>query len=113
MIVALKTLFSLVVAIHGLIHWMGFAKAFNFAEMSQLTQPISRFQGLIWLLAAVLFLLTIPVFLLRQNWWWLIALPAIAISQFIIICSWQDAKFGTIANVIVLVVIVLSWSVKF
>lgn len=34
-----------VLALHGLIHAMGFAKAFGYAELPQLQQPISRATG--------------------------------------------------------------------
>jgi hypothetical protein len=37
--------------LHGLIHLMGFAKAFGYAELPQLTQPIPREWGLVWLLS--------------------------------------------------------------
>ena len=89
---------------------MGVAKAFKLADMSQLTQPISRLQGIFWLAATILFLIMIPVFLLQKNWWWIIAIIAVVISQIVIIFSWQDAKFGTIANVIILIVAVLGYA---
>jgi len=90
---------------------MGFAKAFDFAELEQLKQPISKVQGLMWLAATVFFLTTIVIYLLRKEWWWMIALVAVVISQIVISFSWQDAKFGTIANLIILVVIV-KWLVR-
>lgn len=105
----LKIIFSFVVTIHGLIHLMGFAKAFNFAEMSQLTQPISKNQGVLWLITTLLFLTMIPMFLLRKDWWWLIGIVAIFASQFLIFTTWQDAKFGTIANVIILVAVTIGY----
>ena len=105
----IKILFSFLVAIHGLIHLMGFAKAFGFAEMSQLTQPISKLQGMAWLVAALLFSASIPAYLLRKDWWWMIAFVAIVISQLVIFLSWKDAKFGTLANVIILIVIILGY----
>src|SRR5229473_2026019 len=40
--------------VHGLIHLMGFAKAFGYADLPQLTQPISRAWGVVWLVAACL-----------------------------------------------------------
>ena len=46
--------------LHGLIHLMGFAKAFGYAELPQLMQPISREWGVVWLLAAGIALTTIP-----------------------------------------------------
>lgn len=109
MLTILKILFVLLLAIHGLIHLMGFAKAFEFAKMEQLTQPISRFYGVIWLFATTLFFAAIPIYLLKKDWWWIIGLAAVIVSQFVIFTSWQDAKFGTIANVIVLVVLIIGF----
>jgi hypothetical protein len=37
------------------------------------------------------------------------ALAAIVISQTVIITSWPDAKFGTIANLVLFVIVVLNW----
>jgi hypothetical protein len=106
----LRITFTIIVTIHGLIHLMGFAKAFKFAEMSQLTQPISRFQGVFWLVATILFLLLVPLFLLQKDGWWVLAIAAVILSQLLIIFSWRDAKFGTIANLIVLVVTILGYA---
>ena len=41
-------------AVHGLIHLMGFAKAFGYAELPQLTKPISSEMGVAWLAAGLL-----------------------------------------------------------
>jgi len=40
---------------------------------------------------------------LKADWWWIFAFIAIVSSQILIISSWQDARFGTIANVIILI----------
>jgi hypothetical protein len=100
----LHYLFTFILLVHGLIHLMGFAKAFHLAEFNQLTQPISRAAGVFWLLAAVLFLLATVLFLQANNRWWLVILPAIVLSQVLIVMAWGDAKFGTIANLIILLV---------
>jgi hypothetical protein len=105
----IKTTFSVFVVLHGLIHLMGFAKAFKFAEMNQLTQPISKFQGMIWFITTLLFITIIPTFLFKKDWWWMIALAAIVCSQVLIFLSWQDAKFGTIPNVIILIFSVIGY----
>lgn len=97
----LEFIFLSLVGIHGLIHLLGFAKAFELAEIKQLTQPISRSQGTLWLLAAVLFFAVIPVYLLGPEWWWAVALAAVIVSQALIFFDWQDARFGTVANAIV------------
>jgi hypothetical protein len=103
-----KSLFFLIVLIHGLIHLMGFAKAFNYAEISQLTQPISKPIGAGWGLAALLFIITAILFLMKKDGWWIWAIPALLLSQTLIILSWEDAKFGTIANLIVLAAIIIG-----
>jgi len=40
--------------VHGVVHLVGFAKAFAYADLPQLTAPISRGMGLIWLAAGLL-----------------------------------------------------------
>ncbi|GAA5417543.1 hypothetical protein Pryu01_02617 [Paraliobacillus ryukyuensis] len=98
----MKAIFLFLILIHGLIHLMGFLKAFTMVELNQLTIEISKPIGLLWLIAAILFLFVFLSFLLNQDWWWIPGLIAIVISQLLIMLTWQDAKFGTIANVIVL-----------
>jgi hypothetical protein len=97
-----RIIFAIFIVLHGLIHVMGFMRAFNLATISQLTQSISKPAGLLWFLTALLFLVVFIVFLINKEWWWMIAAPAILFSELLIIFYWQDAKFGTIPNVIIL-----------
>ncbi len=105
----MKLLFASLVFMHGLIHLMGPAKAFSWAELPQLTQPISKPMALLWLLAAVLLFATATTLYLLPRWWWVSGVLAVAISQAVIITSWNDAKYGTIANAILLVAVVLGF----
>jgi hypothetical protein len=52
----LKILFVALLFIHGLIHLLGFAKAFHLGNIQQLTHSISKPLGLLWALVAILFL---------------------------------------------------------
>jgi hypothetical protein len=104
----LKFIFLFITGVHGLIHLMGFVKGFELAKVDQLTQPISRLSGIIWLATCGLFLITLGLLLFQFDYWWVGGLVAVALSQFVIIQSWDDAKFGTIANVIVLVPVILA-----
>jgi hypothetical protein len=104
----MKYLFLFIVIVHGLIHLMGFTKAFNLATLEQLRAPITQPVGLLWLAAALLFLASAVLLLVAPDWWWLPAAGAVVISQGVIIASWSDAKFGTIANLIVLVPVIVG-----
>jgi hypothetical protein len=105
----LKILFTFLLLLHGLIHLMGFAKAFHFADISQLTQPITKPAGAMWGLSALLFILAAVLFFMKNESWWMWAIPAVMLSQILLFTSWQDAKFGTIANVVVLVAIFIGF----
>ncbi|HVW13279.1 MAG TPA: hypothetical protein VHB54_05645 [Mucilaginibacter sp.] len=101
---------------HGLIHFVGFIKAFRFADIEQLTQAISRPGGILWLLSGLLFICSAVLFSLDKEWWWLFSASGITISQYLIISDWHDAKFGTIANVIILLPTLIGfglwWMIK-
>ncbi len=106
----MKLFILFLIAVHGLIHLLGFVKAFHFAEVNQLTQNISKTVGLLWLMAALLFISTAVLYFLEKEAWWIISGGALILSQILIFTSWQDAKFGTIANVIVLIITVIGYS---
>ncbi len=94
--------FVVVMAVHALIHSMGFVKAFALAKIPQLKQPISVPVGLLWLSAAVLILGSLVALSVWPRWWWALAGVALVVSEVAIATSWSDAKFGTLANLILL-----------
>ena len=105
----MKTIFSFLVIIHALIHLLGFAKAFQLVNINQLTQSISKPIGMLWLFTALLFVFSIILFLLKKEWWFVVALIALMTSQVLIVLFWKDAKFGTIANIIILLVSISTY----
>ena len=105
----LKIFFLIVVFIHGMIHIFGFLKAYQLAEINQLTQNISKPMGILWLFALILFLAAAIQFISNHDLWWITAFVGIIISQILIIMFWQDAKFGTIANVIILLSVIAGY----
>ena len=106
-----RIMLAALLLIHGLIHLMGFAKAFKLADIHQLTQPISRSVGVLWLLTAAIFVIIVGLLAFKKDTWWMLAILAVIISQMLIFASWQDAKFGTIANVIVIVGIIIGYGI--
>jgi hypothetical protein len=109
-----KLAFIVLLLGHGLIHLLGFLKAFDPAQVNELTQEISRPLGFLWLIAAMLFIITAVAFALKKRWWWATAIAAALCSQVLIFTAWQDAMFGSVANLIILVVALLQLgSVRF
>lgn len=102
----MRYLFSFLLLAHGLIHLVGFANAFALGNIPAITKQISKSVGAVWMLATVLFLASLIFYLLHKNYWGIFALAAVLLSQTLIIFYWTDAKMGTVANVIILLVII-------
>ena len=105
----MRWVLSIIVAVHGLIHLMGFAKAFGYAELPQLTQPIARPMGVVWLAASMLMVATAVSIGAWPRSTWMVGAMALVLSQVAIATAWRDAWAGTIANLILLVVLVYGW----
>jgi hypothetical protein len=93
------------IMLHGLLHLMGFAKAFGYAELPQLTQPISREWGVLWLLAAGLVVATAVTFAVDARTYWIVGGVALLVSQGLIMTAWRDAWAGTAANAVLLLMV--------
>src|SRR6185436_18796158 len=76
----------------------------------QLSEPISRPMGLAWLAAALLFVLSTGILLAWPRGFWLMGLAAVVVSQAVIVRSWSDAKFGTLANGLALAAVVFGFA---
>lgn len=95
--------FATLLVAHGLIHLLGAAKAFGWAELPQLTQPISPAFGALWLLSTPLLLAAAVSLFVWPRGWWVIGAIAVVFSMIAIVPSWTDAKVGALANAVVLV----------
>jgi len=105
----LKIFFLIVLFIHGMIHILGFLKAYQLAEINQLTQNISKPMGILWLIALILLFAVAIQLVSNHDLWWITALAAVILSEVLIILFWQDAKFGTIANIIILLAVIAGY----
>ncbi len=100
----------ILIGIHGIIHLFGFLKAFGLSEFTAISQPISKTFGVVWLLTFLLFALAIVLVIFQSYYWWLIGFIAVIASQILFLIYWSDAKFGTIANLIILVSAIIAYS---
>ena len=105
----MRVALAVVLVMHGVIHFLGFAKAFGLAELPQITRPISPSIGIAWVIAAMLFLAAAGSLFVWPRWWWALGACAIVISMFVIVPSWADAKFGALGNLIAFVGVVFGF----
>ena len=106
----MRIIYLLILLLHGTIHFMGFIKAFRLATIAQFTRDISKPMGLFWLLTGLLFIVTAILYILKKDAWSILAILAVLLSQILILFFWQDAKYGTVANIVIVVVAILAFA---
>ena len=114
----MRIAFVIVVVVHGLIHLLGFVKAFGLAEVPQLggativdlgpawVRPL----GAAWLIAAVVLVAAAALLVAGAPGWWRLGLVGVLLSQALIVLLWRDARAGTVANVILAAGVALGWA---
>src|SRR5690606_5092043 len=99
---AMKTAFAVVAVIHGAIHLFGFAKGLGLAHIPQLQLPISKAAGWTWLGVSIALVLSVVLLYAESRYWGLLMIAGLAVSQWLILRHFRDAKFGTVANLLLL-----------
>ena len=96
----------------------GFFKSMDLKKLNQFSgitlfpvlESLSKFFGILWLVAALLFIVSAVQFFVNTDRWWIAGFAAIVISQFLIVIYWKDAWAGSIPNIIFLLVVIISYS---
>jgi hypothetical protein len=102
----MRFLLLFVLILHGIIHLLGFLKAYQYGEIAALKQFIGPVAGLFWLTAVVLFILTAILLGFQNAYWPFFGMAGVLISQALIILSWSDARYGTIINLALFVIMI-------
>ncbi len=100
---------------HGLLHALGFLRAWGIAVLPPLDGPAvipsgdgaARVVGAVWLLTGLLLVAAAALRVSGAPGWWRPGAAGVVLSQGLVVLQWQDAKAGTAVNV-VLAVAVLS-----
>jgi len=107
-------------AVHGLIHAIGLAGTWGWAEFegasrtptniitAQPTDPIVRMLGTVWLVAVIAFLVAAALLMGDSAAWRPAALVAVAISMVPVVLWWENAPMGAVANALVLAAVILA-----
>lgn len=112
----LRIILACILVIHSFFQAIGVRQEWNIrwhdqrsAQIfTQFTANTSEIAGVVWLLAGLLLLLGAVGYLLRNQWYWIPPAAALLISQVLIITHWQDASYGTIVNLVILVFVIIS-----
>lgn len=105
-----RILFITLMSLHGLIHLMGFSKAFGYTDTRQLHRPISKAAGICWLLVSILYLAAGLLLFLGRDEWWMAGVPALVLSQLLIIFNWRDARLGSFINAVIFIPLVIAFA---
>ena len=111
----MRFILGILILIHGLMHLMGYVKAFSISEALQISQSIPKNLGMLFFFTSFLFLIAAILFFTKFNLWFVFAIVGVITSQILIIHYWQDAKFGTIINSIIFfasLLAIVSWNYK-
>lgn len=107
---------TVLLVVHGVIHLLGFLKWSGLAAIPELSGRVRvRLSGATrhalawaWFAAFVVLLATAGLRIAGVDAWWIVALGGVLVSQLLIVVAWRDAKFGTIANVLIVVPALLA-----
>lgn len=107
-------------AVHGLIHTIGLAGTWGWAQFEGASRtptniisagpddPIVRALGGVWLLALVAFLVAAVLLMGDSAAWRPTALVAAAISMVPVVLWWENAPMGALANAVVVAAVLLA-----
>ena len=98
----MRTFLLLLLAVHGLLHLLGFAAAVGYSG-GEFTHFISRSWGLGWLAVAGILVSAAGLLAGWHRHWWTVAGVGVLLSQLLIVRFWTDASFGTIPNLLILI----------
>jgi len=101
----MKVILLILMILHAAIHLLGFLKGFQLTEITQLSMSISKPVGLLWLLVAILFTLALFGFVFNLDFWIYLTFFTIIASQILVVLHWKDAAYGTIVNIILLLLV--------
>lgn len=110
-----RVTFALIMVLYNLRHYIGFGEEWGPGVQAQwlakdlidLTGNPSKFTGGLWLVL-IFFVLAAIMYFIHRDFYWMPAVAGIIVSQALVIRFWSDAKYGTIINAILLIVVAFS-----
>jgi hypothetical protein len=120
----LRYVIAVLLALHGLIHTLGFAATWQLGQITAIpstpTFPsgllagsaLPRLLGVLWLLLALAFIGAAVGLATTAAWWRGLLFLAAVVSLALCVAWWNDAKFGFVIDIIILLgVAAATWVV--
>lgn len=111
----IRIIAAIVFIVHGLIHLLGFVVPWRLATIEGFAYKTTllsgtldvgdagvRVIGLLWLLAAIGFVVAGVAVFTSQPWWQALTLWVTLFSLVISILGWPDSQFGVLINLVIL-----------
>jgi hypothetical protein len=100
----MKTTLIILMLVHGTIHLFGYSKVLIVLSHRAFQSNLHR---LGWLLSCLLFLASAILLYIHQSSWQILCFIAMFTSQLLITSTWKEAKYGTIGNILLFLMILL------
>lgn len=98
----MRIFIAILLLLHAILHLLGLVKAYYSDFFPQLSRTIGRSEGILWLTCFAILVMADIYFLLEYPFWPALAIIGALLSQFLITLNWEDAKYGTILNILIL-----------
>lgn len=98
----MRIFIAIFILFHANLHLLGLVKAFYTDVFPQLSRTISTSEGVLWFVCFAILVMTSISFLMDHNTWPALAIIGALLSQFLITLNWDDAKYGTIFNILII-----------
>lgn len=112
---------AIILFLHGLIHLIGvvvFLKIVETKDLPYSTKVLggrvdigelgTRILGVLWLVATIGYVIASYAVVADLGWWQGAVVATTCLSLFVTILGWKDSVFGTIFNVLILLVLALT-----
>ncbi len=97
-----RIILLVILSLHAFIHFLGFERGFGLVRVAGAAGEVTRSAGVLWLLTGLLLLLMVGLYWSNESIWPIVGIIGLGCSQYLIIRHWEDAKFGTIINILIL-----------
>jgi hypothetical protein len=101
----IRIIITALLVLHGIIHGVGF-----YMNTKTSMTPILKTEGFFWLAVSSLIIYCGYLYYAKKEVFWMFALPVAALSQLLIIRMWDIAKYGTVGNILLVILAILSFS---